>query len=287
MLYTHSPLSSRPRPPQDENAPIRVDIGAAKPIPHAIAAIRLACGDRATIEEGQALARALVDIVPLRNGALVSGPFDGGTHLHLLVEGWAYRAQGLRDGARQITDILVPGDICDWVPPASNEDIRVSGPARVAVLRRTVDGPDRQALSARRQRAVIGDIHRLRAQLTSLGRRDARGLVAYCIADLHRRLERVGLVRGGGFACPLTQEQLGDLLGLTSVHVNRVVQGLRRDDVLTIGRRQVTILDLTRLHAIAGWQADDVLPDHRSFALPRDGAPSLQPSATMNSRGLS
>lgn len=287
MLYTHSTMSSR-RPPHSEAAPILMDTGAAsKPIPGAAAAIRLACGDHATIEECQTLARAIVDIVEVRNNALLCRPVDGGARLHLLIEGWAYRAQSLLDGARQITDVLVPGDICDWVSPASNEEIRASGSVRVAVLRRTMDGHDLQALSARQQRAMIGDTHRLRAQLTSLGRRDARGRVAYCIVSLHHRLERVGLVRGGGFACPLTQEQLGDLLGLTSVHVNRVVQGLRRDDVLTIGGRQVTILDLTRLHAIAGWQADDALPDHRSFALPRDSGPTRLPSATMNSRGLS
>lgn len=271
--------------------PILVAIDAGtKPIPYAADAIRLALGDRATVEECQALAGALVDIVPVRNAALVCGPSDADVHLHLLIEGWAYRAQGLLDGARQITDVLVPGDICDWVPPASNEEIRASGPARVAVLRRMVEGHDLQALSARRERAIIGDIRRLRTQATSLGRRDARGRVAYGLADLHHRLERVGLARGGAFACPLTQEQLGDLLGLTSVHINRVVQGLRRDGVLIIGKRQVTILDRDRLHAIAGWrtdEADRTVPDRRLPIRPQQGGPMPSPSATTNSRGPS
>lgn len=214
MLHTHSTIFSR-RPPHGEAAPILMDTGAAKkPIPGAAAAIRLACGDHATIEECQTLARAMVDIVDLRNNALLCRPVDGGTRLHLLIEGWAYRAQGLLDGARQITDVLVPGDICDWVSLAPNEEIRASGSVRVAVLHRTMNGQDLQALSARREQTVIGDIQRLRAQLTSLGRRDARGRIAYALADLHRRLERVGLAKSGSFACPLTQEQLGDLLGL-------------------------------------------------------------------------
>lgn len=247
--------------------PIRLDFGVeAKPIPHAVAAIQPACSDPVTIEERQLLARALVDIVPLRNGALVSGPFDGGAHLHLMVEGWAYRAQGLRDGARQITDILVPGDICDWVPPASNEEIRVSGPARVAVLRRAMDEHDMQALAIRRDCKLIGDIRRLRAQLTCVGRRDARGRLAYCLADLHSRLKATGLANGDSFFCPLTQEQFSDLLGLTAVHVNRVIQGLRREGVLMFGKRQITILDPKRLHAIAGWQADEDAPLPLSFA---------------------
>lgn len=273
MLHAHSAMSSRPR--RDRTAPIRDEIGlAVNPIPHSLEAIRSARIGGTTTEEWRTLVDALVDIIPVRNGAILSGPFDGGAHLHLLVEGWAYRAQGLRDGARQITDILVPGDICDWELPAANEEIRASGPARVAVLRRAARGHDPHALSMRRERALTAEIQRLRAQLTSLGRRDARGRIAYLVADLHRRLESVGLVRSGAFACPLTQEQLGDVLGLTAVHINRVVHGLRLDGVLAIGRRQVAILDLTRLHAIAGWQADEDSP------LPLS-------SATLNSRGLS
>ncbi|WP_428970193.1 Crp/Fnr family transcriptional regulator [Sphingomonas sp. Xoc002] len=265
-------MSSRHR--RDRTAPIRGDVGpAANPVRHALEAVRSAWFGCATTEEWRTLADALVDIIPFRNGAILSGPFDGGAHLHLLVEGWAYRAQGLRDGARQITDILVPGDMCDWMPPAANEEIRASGTARVALLRRTAHGHDPHALAVRQERALIAEIQRLRGQLTSVGRRDARGRIAYLVADLHRRLERVGLVRSCAFACPLTQEQLGDVLGLTAVHINRVVHGLRLDGVLAIGRRQVAILDLTRLHAIAGWQADD------------DGPLPLS-SATPNRRGL-
>lgn len=215
----------------------------------------------------------------------MSGPFNGGTHLHLLVQGWADRAQGLLDGARQITDVLVPGDICDWMPLGPYQEIRISGAARVAVLRRTMDGHDLQALPARGKDAMIRESHRRLAQLTSPGRRGARERVVYSVADLHCRLERVG-----GFACPSAQEQLGALLALTPVHVNRVLQGLRRDDVPTFGERQATILDLTLPYAFSGWrsnQADPVPPDRQRFALPRDRDPTPLPSATMNSRGLS
>ncbi|WP_298091407.1 Crp/Fnr family transcriptional regulator [uncultured Sphingomonas sp.] len=220
----------------------------------------------------------------------MSGPFDGGAHLHLLVQGWADRAQGLLDGARQITDVLVPGAICDWMPLGSYKEIRISGAARVAVLRRTMDGHDLQVLSACGKDTMIRESHRDRTELTSLGRRGARERVAYSVADLHRRLEGVDRARGGGFACPSTQEQLGALLGLTPVHVNRVVQALRRDDVQTFGERQAAILDLTLPYAFSGWrsnQADPVPPDRQRFALPRDTDPTPLPSATMNSRGLS
>lgn len=278
MLHAHSTIAPGQRPPHDAIAPIP--------------ASRHALGHHTTIDECRAVSSAMVELVALRNNALIAGPFDGGAHLHLLVDGWAYRAYGLPDGGRQITDVMVPGDLCDWIQPEPNAEIRASGPVRVAVLRRSLHDRDLQAFSRHRERAMADDIRRLRALLTSLGRRDAHGRVSYGVAALHHRLERIGLVRDGTFACPLTQEQLGDLLGLTSVHVNRVLNRLRRDGVLMFAKRQVTILDRERLHAIAGWQADvdaahAAVPDRVPFVLPRDGAPMPPSSATPNSRGLS
>lgn len=258
MLHTHSTIRFQ-QPPRhaDDASPPVADVGsAANATLHADPAIRLALGNEGTIEECQALARAVVAIVPLHNGARIAGSFDGGARLHLLVDGWAYRASGLVDGLRQITDVLVPGDICDWMPPAPNEEIRACGAARVAVLHRAGDGHAPNPLHLHRERAMVADLHRLRARLTSIGRRDARGRIAYLMAELHSRLNRIGLVEGDAFACPLIQEQLGDLLGLTSVHVNRVLQQLRRDGVLTFANRQVVLPDLQCLHAIAGWRAD-------------------------------
>lgn len=270
MLQTYSTTQYRQSLPSDrpEREPF-VDFPIpSRPVHPATATVRMVLGDRVTAEECQALARAVMAIVPVRNGSTISAAFGGDRHLHLIVEGWAYRAHGLHDGVRQITNILVAGDMCNWVPPAANEDIRACGPVRVAVLRRTADNDDRPSFHRYRERTMVDDMRRLRAQLTSLGRRNARERVAYHLADVHDRSNKAGLAKDGAFACPLTQEQLADLLGLTPVHVNRVLQGLRRDGLLVCGRRRIALPDLERLHAVAGWGADVIEADAAMGARP-------------------
>jgi CRP-like cAMP-binding protein len=69
------------------------------------------------------------------------------------------------------------------------------------------------------------------------------------MAEFHARMGQVGMAEDGTFACPLTQEQVADVLGLTSVHVNRVLQRLRREGLVIFSRGQVIIPSLARLHA--------------------------------------
>ncbi|WP_332811155.1 Crp/Fnr family transcriptional regulator [Sphingomonas sp.] len=164
----------------------------------------------------------------------------------------------MRDGARQITDVLLPGDFCGWAASASDEiahEIRASGAVRVAVLRKDlIAGRTLPALERGQDWARDAEARILRSRLVSLGRRDARGRVAHFISEVHDRLQRVGLADGGIFTSPLTQEQLADVLGLTTVHVNRVLQRIRYDGLVAYNKRRVSILDLAGLHAAAGFE---------------------------------
>jgi CRP-like cAMP-binding protein len=72
------------------------------------------------------------------------------------------------------------------------------------------------------------------------------------MSELYQRLRPLGLANDGTFECPMTQEQLADALGLTSVHVNRTLQKLRRCGALTLQKRTVVISDFARLNAEAG-----------------------------------
>jgi Crp-like helix-turn-helix domain len=65
------------------------------------------------------------------------------------------------------------------------------------------------------------------------------------------RLESVGLTNGHGFDFPLTQVELGDTLGVSTVHVNRMLQQLREDGLITLKGKTLTILDLERLKEFA------------------------------------
>lgn len=203
-----------------------------------------------------AIAGSVIEIVALGSDWMIPDPPSPYTQLRLIVEGWAYRAHTLADGARQITDILLPGDLLGWSPiePQDVEhEIRTSGRMQVAVLRRdVVTGRDIPSLQRRWEWVLDAEAQTLRSRLISLGRRDARGRVAHLMVELHDRLRQVGLVEGGAFTCPLTQEQLADVLGLTSVHVNRVLQRLRREGLVMFSSRRVVLPNLAGLHAVAG-----------------------------------
>jgi CRP-like cAMP-binding protein len=97
-------------------------------------------------------------------------------------------------------------------------------------------------LSKRQRRA-----DRLLAAISSL---DARGRVAMMVLDFYTRLRRRKLVMGSTYNLPLTQVQIGQYLGLTMVHVNRVLRALRDERIVNLERHCVTILDLERLTSL-------------------------------------
>jgi CRP-like cAMP-binding protein len=208
-------------------------------------------------DDRRAIIEAVVEILAVANDRPVLVRSKPSVHLHFLAEGWACRAQTLPNGARQITDVFLPGDFCGWAPSSSHDmgrNIRACGRARVALLRKiVVAGRELPAIERAREWARDVEARILRARLVSLGRRDARQRVAYFMSEVHDRLQQVGLTDGGVFTWPLTQEQLADVLGLTSVHVNRVLQGLRREGLVVLRKPRLFIPDLARLHAAAGF----------------------------------
>lgn len=96
----------------------------------------------------------------------------------------------------------------------------------------------------------------LRERIVSLGRRDARGRIAYLLCELLWRHAAVGLTDGEAFRLPLTQAELGDTLGLTPVHVNRILKEFRDAGFITIERRVLTLLDVEGLQDRAGFNKD-------------------------------
>jgi transcriptional regulator with XRE-family HTH domain len=76
------------------------------------------------------------------------------------------------------------------------------------------------------------------------------------LCELVWRQRAVGLGEDNSVRLPLTQIELADTLGLTSVHVNRILQGFRRDNLITLARRRLTLLDVERLQEIAGFNQD-------------------------------
>lgn len=183
-------------------------------------------------------------------------------HVHIVLSGWAARYKLVGDGSRQITAFLVPGDFCDAhvaILRHMDHSILALTDAQVAHIPHAIfdELPVRRPLLARALWwATLVDEAVLRAWIVNLGRRDAYAGIAHLICELHARLHNVGLVEEDRFDLPLTQEVLADALGLTPVHVNRIVQRLRAETLISLKGGALAILDPEGLRQAADFDPD-------------------------------
>jgi CRP-like cAMP-binding protein len=102
-------------------------------------------------------------------------------------------------------------------------------------------------------RDTLIDAGIFREWLTGVGRRTAHQRIAHLFCEIHIRLKAVGLANGDGFELPITQAELADSLGLSTVHVNRVLQDLRRDGLIQSRGKYLAVTDWRTLEEVAGF----------------------------------
>jgi transcription initiation factor IIE alpha subunit len=90
-----------------------------------------------------------------------------------------------------------------------------------------------------------------REWLVAMGRCPALNQIAHLVCELFLRLQAVGLTQGTSFKLRLTQTELGDVLGLSTVPVNRIIQQLRTDGLVTWREERVQVEDWARLQEVA------------------------------------
>lgn len=184
----------------------------------------------------------------------------------VILSGWAARYQILRNGARQITRLLLPGDAFyfDSSPDAvAIEEVITLSPCQI------VNIPHADMNRAIERYPAIGEAMRnygcmenaiLASWVVNVGRRDALERMAHLICEAHFRLALVDGAQGNQFFFPLTQDDLADVLGLTPVHINRKLQQLRHEKLITLRSKQMTILDLRELQQVAGFDSAYLAP---------------------------
>ena len=167
----------------------------------------------------------------------------------IMAEGWACSYKILADGARQIVNFQVPGDflgvrsVLFRTSDHNVEPITMIEASEVskADLFQTFSKTPRLATAvlwaASRDEAMVVE------HLVGVGQRPASERTAHLILELSTRLKLVGLGDKSGFACPLTQYHLADALGLTPVHVNRVLREIREAGLMTFQNGRVTFDD--------------------------------------------
>lgn len=176
------------------------------------------------------------------------------THSCVMLSGYSIRSKLVATGNRQIVSIHMKGEVVDLqnsmleVADHSVQMLtagKIASIPREAVIELTLDRP-RIGHAMWKDTLVDGSI--FREWITNVGRRDARTRIAHLLCEFSLRLKVAGLGRDEGYELPMTQEQLADATGLTSVHVNRTMKSLERDGLIERSNpRSVQIGDWRRL----------------------------------------
>ena len=198
--------------------------------------------------------------------------FDGDAPrdaLAILLEGWACKVQVLANGRRQIVQIHLPGEVCNLGSLAragTASSIAALSDCKIATLPlvplRAMIG-ERPAIRDLFLALTIAENAAMTERVVSLGARSSRQRVAHFLLDLLGRLEPLGAAPAKTLRPPLTQQDIGDMLGLSTVHVSRTFQFLRQSGFVAIRGRTYTINDPAGLQALAD---DGTRPERRSPA---------------------
>jgi CRP-like cAMP-binding protein len=225
--------------------------------------------------ESQAVVECCKDVraVGAREDVISQGDRTGG--VKLLLDGFACRYKTLEDGRRQIVAYFVPGDLCDlrvFILKRMDHSIGAIAPSRVATI-----APDDvlklmhtyPALTRALWWSTLVEEAIAREWILNVGQRNALERTAHLFCELLYRFRAVGLNEGLSCTLPLTQVELAETLGLSPVHVNRTLQELRRQKLITLDDGTLTIQNLQALEELSFFNAEYLHQDYRADK-PRD-----------------
>jgi CRP-like cAMP-binding protein len=214
--------------------------------------------------ERQAVLRAVARTRALRAGEDLVLQGDGGGDCHVIVDGVLCRYKLLQDGKRQIIGFQIAGDLCDLtglMMGRMDHSVGALTPAQVAViphaaLAEVMDRHPRVARALWQETHVDASI--TREWVANVGRRTAYQRIAHLLCEMNLRLKAAGrALDGGSFAWLVTQADAADAMGLSNVHVNRMLQQLRGEGLIATRGGEVAILDWPGLQ-----RAGDFCPDY-------------------------
>jgi CRP-like cAMP-binding protein len=195
---------------------------------------------------------------------------DRPSHCCVLIDGFIIRAKNTAEGQRQIIAIHQPGDIPDLQSlflHVLDHDVIAAGDCQIGFI------PHDQLRALIKVRPNVGaalwrdtliDAAIFREWIVNVGRRSGPSRLAHLWLEIFTRLQLIDRTEGNQFRLPLTQVQIGEAIGMSAVHVNRILQAFRRDGVLDFERGTAYILDEHRLRELGGF---DPLYLHLSPAL--------------------
>ena len=197
---------------------------------------------------------------------------DRPTHSCLLLDGFAFRHKVLVDGSRSINAIHMKGDAVDLqnsLLGTADHSVQTLTRATVAFIprddiRRLAFAFPSVGMAMWYDTLVDGSI--FREWIANIARRDAISRIAHLLCEFGLRLEAIGLGDRFSYQLPMTQEQLADTTGLTSVHVNRTLMDLEARGYITRTKKFVAIADWKRMEDVGGFNDTYLhLRDHDSL----------------------
>ena len=188
---------------------------------------------------------------PADHAILTAG--DRTTDSCVLISGTICGSKLTAAGVRQVTNFYIPGDVPDLQTlhlPVMDHDLCTITPATLGFMAHTA----LQELAHRYRgigtalwRNALIDSAIFREWVVNLGGRPASARLAHIFCEMFLRLRAVGLARDDGYDLPLSQTELGEAAGLSTVHVNRCLRELRDEGLVAFRRGEVRILDWDRL----------------------------------------
>jgi CRP-like cAMP-binding protein len=188
----------------------------------------------------------------------------------IMLDGWSMRYKILPNGSRQIMAFLMPGDACDLhvsLLAEMDHSIQTITAGRVATISRIEMDEmldEHRGIARAMYVAQLADEGTLRAWIVSMGRRSSLERVAHLICELFVRA-RWSDVAEAAFEVPFSQIILADALGMTPVHINRMLRDLRTREIISMRRGSISILNPSALASVAGFDENYL---HRRARLP-------------------
>jgi len=188
---------------------------------------------------------------------------DVATHSCLMLSGYSIRSKTVASGNRQIVAVQMKGEMVDLqnsLLGRADHSVQMLTASKVALI------PREAVLNLTMERPMVAramwidtlvDASIFREWIANVGRRDARTRIAHLLCEFSLRLKLAGLGEETCYELPMTQEQLGDATGLTSVHVNRTIKALEADGLIERGDpRSITIGDWRKLAAVGDFDSN-------------------------------
>jgi CRP-like cAMP-binding protein len=176
---------------------------------------------------------------------------------YLIQQGWACGYKLQSNGRRQIVCIFLPGDVCHlnmFMQSSMDHSIGTITPVVLSEINQramedmTSSSP--RLMQALQRDSLVNDAIQ-REWTVNIAQRGALERVAHLICELFLRLQRAGLTNGENCEFPLTQTDIADSLGLTGIHVNRMLQQMRSLQLIVLRERTLTVLNLAALERAA------------------------------------